>query len=178
MALLLPQSIDPPQMVVSATGFLIILGIILGLGFMARNVIGKRVLEGVDAFFLGIPVIAFVYRGLKQAIESFQMNGPKRRFQRVVYVKHPVPGSRLVGFVTGDYYDSQIEKGVTSVSVPTSPNLLTGFVIIVENEHVIESKLSLEEATKLVFSAGLISPFKSASEVLNDQQSSIPSSST
>lgn len=46
VAALLPQEIEPPRVVVSVTGFVIIVSIILGLGFMARNVIGKRVLEG------------------------------------------------------------------------------------------------------------------------------------
>ncbi len=158
MAILLPDSINPPRLVVSATGFAIMLGIVLGLGFMGRNVIGKRVLAAVDAFFLGIPIIAFIYRGMKQAIESFRTYGANRRFQRVVYVEYPSPGSRLIGFVTGNYMDPQIEKAVTSVFVPTSPNPMTGFVIIVEDDRVMESDMSLEEATKLVFSAGLISP--------------------
>ena len=158
VAFLLPAAIDPPRIVVSATGTLVILSIILGLGFMARNVIGKRVLATIDTFFLGIPVIAFIYRSLKQAIESFKSFGSTHRFQRVAYVDYPSAGSRLIGFVTGQYFDPQIQKGVTCVFVPTSPNPMTGFVIVVEDDKVMDSPLSLEEATKLVFSAGLISP--------------------
>jgi uncharacterized membrane protein len=158
VAFLLPAEIDPHRIIVSATGMLIIVSIILGLGFMARNVIGKRVLAAVDTFFLGIPVIAFIYRSLKQAIESFKSFGNTQRFQRVAYVEYPSPGSRLIGFVTGHYFDPQLQKGVTCVFVPTSPNPLTGFVILVEDDKVMDSPLSLEEATKLVFSAGLISP--------------------
>ncbi len=159
VALILPESINPPRIVVSVTGFLVIVGIIMGLGFMARNVIGKRVLNAVDAFFLSIPVVAFIYRGLKQAIDSFKTFGSgERRFKRVAFVEYPSPGARLIGFVTSQYYDAQQERGVTCIFVPTSPNPMTGFVIIVEDDKVIDSDLSLEEATKLVFSAGLISP--------------------
>ena len=161
VALLLPDEMAPPAFVVSVVGFLVILAIMLGLGFMARNVIGKRVLAGIDAFFLGIPVVAFVYRGLKQGVDSFRMMGPSQRFQRVAYVEYPAPGCRLVGFVTGQYRDVQFDKGVTTVFVPTSPNPMTGFVIVVDDDKVMESTLTLEEATKLIFSAGLISPTNS-----------------
>jgi uncharacterized membrane protein len=125
---------------------------------MARNVIGKRVLAAVDTFFMGIPVVAFIYRSLKQAVDSLKSMGPTQRFQRVAYVEYPAPGSRLIGFVTGQYNDTQLDKGVTTIFVPTSPNPMTGFVIVVEDDKVMESQLSLEEATKLVFSAGLIAP--------------------
>ena len=156
--ILLPESMSPPRIVVGVTGFLVILFIILGLGFMARNVIGKRVLAAIDAFFVGIPVIAFIYRGLRQGIDAFRSCGAAKRFQRVAYVEYPAVGSRLIGFVTGHYTDPELGKGVTTVFVPTSPNPMTGFVIVVEDSRVLESSLSLEEATKLVFSAGLISP--------------------
>ena len=158
VAMLLPDEIDPPRIVVSVTGFLVIVSIICGLGFMARNVIGKRVLAFIDTFFLGIPVVAFIYRSLKQAVDSFKSMGPTQRFQRVAYIEYPAPGSRLIGFVTGQYRDTQLDKGVTTIFVPTSPNPMTGFVIVVEDDKVMESQLSLEEATKLVFSAGLIAP--------------------
>ena len=158
VATLLPDEMDPPRVVVSVTGFLVIVSIICGLGFMARNVIGKRVLAGVDSFFMGIPVVAFIYRSLKQAVDSFRSMGPTQRFQRVAYVEYPAPGSRLIGFVTGQYHDTQLDVGVTTIFVPTSPNPMTGFVIVVEDDKVLESQLSLEEATKLVFSAGLIAP--------------------
>lgn len=158
VAFLLPAEMDPPSFVVSLVGFAVILSIIAGLGFMGANVIGKRVLAAIDAFILRIPIVAFIYRGLKQVIDSFRSTGATKRFQRVAYVEYPSPGCRLIGFVTGNYHDIQLGKGVTTVFVPTSPNPMTGFVIVVEDDKVMEASLSLEEASKLVFSAGLISP--------------------
>ncbi len=158
MNFLLPDGMEPPRMLVSLCGILLVILLILGFGLVARNGIGKRLLEAVDQFFLGIPVVAFVYRGLKQGIQSAQALGGAQRFQRVVYVEYPAPGCRLIGFVTGRYHDEQIQKPVTSVFVPTSPNPMTGFVIVVEDTKVLDSTLSLEEASKLVFSAGLITP--------------------
>lgn len=156
--ILLPESINPPEIVQSITGALIIVGIIMGLGFMAANVLGKRVLAAIDSFLLRIPVIAFIYNGLKQVIESFKSFGGTRQFQRVAYVEYPSPGSRLIGFVTSQYFDPQIGKGVTCIFVPTSPNPMTGFVMVVEDEKVMNSDLTLEQATKIIFSAGLVSP--------------------
>lgn len=156
--ILLPKEWEPPEMVQNIAGFVGIILLIMGLGFMARNVLGERILKAIDQVFLRIPVIAFIYNGLKQMIDAFRHFGGSRNFKRVVYVEYPSPGSRLIGFVTSHYFDVKRRQGITCVFVPTSPNPMTGFVIVVEDDKVMESHLSLEEASKIIFSAGLVSP--------------------
>lgn len=156
--ILLPEELEPPELVQNIAGFLGIVILLIGLGFMARNVLGERILRAVDQVFLRIPVIAFIYNGLKQMIDAFRHFGASRHFKRVVYVEYPSPGSKLIGFVTSHYYDVKARQGITCVFVPTSPNPMTGFVIVVEDDKVMESHLSLEEASKIIFSAGLVSP--------------------
>jgi uncharacterized membrane protein len=72
---------------------------ILGLGFMATNVIGVHFVTAVDKLLLRIPLVAVIYRPLKQVIDAFRgLGGAKQSFKRVVYIDYPVPGMRMIGF--------------------------------------------------------------------------------
>jgi len=132
--------------------------VIIMLGIMARNVIGSKIVSWVDSLVHGIPFVNFIYRVLKQAIESVRNIGNTDGFKRVVYIEYPAPGCRLIGFVTGQFFDEETGKDVTAVFLPTSPNPMTGFVVIVENDKLTNTDMSLEDATKLVLSAGLVAP--------------------
>ena len=84
--------------------------------------------------------------------------GGTRKFKGVAWVEYPSPGCRLLGFVTGTFQDAKSGKEMTSVFIPTSPNPMTGFVIVVDDDRLEMSQLSVEEATKLLLSAGLVAP--------------------
>jgi uncharacterized membrane protein len=139
-------------------GFLVTLLLLLFLGFMATNVLGQRILEWTERQLLRIPLVATIYAGVKQVIDSFKSFNNMANFKRVVYVEYPSPGCKLIGFVTGQYFDHRLQTEMVSVVIPTAPNPMTGLVIVVEAAHVIESELNLEEAMKLIVSAGLVSP--------------------
>jgi uncharacterized membrane protein len=139
-------------------GFLVTLLLLLFLGFMATNVLGQRILEWTERQLLRIPLVATIYAGVKQVIDSFKSFNNMSNFKRVVYVEYPSPGCKLIGFVTGQYFDHRLQTEMISVVIPTAPNPMTGLVIVVEAAHVIESELNLEEAMKLIVSAGLVSP--------------------
>ncbi len=150
--------ITPPEWFLNLFGILTPLVLFIALGVMATNVLGAKIISIVDRLVLKFPVISFIYSGLKQVMDSFRNFGAGRNFQRVAYVDYPAPGCRLLGFVTGQYHDAQIGKDVTSIFIPTSPNPMTGFVIVVEDDKVFGSSLSIEQATKLILSAGLVAP--------------------
>jgi uncharacterized membrane protein len=139
-------------------GFLVTLLLLIFLGVMATNVLGQRILDWVERQLLRLPVVATIYTGVKQVIDSFKSFNNMANFKRVVYVEYPSPGCKLIGLVTGQYFDHKLEMEMISVVIPTAPNPMTGLVIIVEASKVIESELSLEEAMKLIVSAGLVSP--------------------
>ena len=144
-------------------GFLVTLLILVFLGFMATNVLGQRILEWSERQLLRVPLVATIYAGVKQVIDSFKSFNNMSNFKRVVYVEYPSRGCKLIGFVTGQYYDHRLETEMVSVIIPTAPNPMTGLVIVVEAAHVIESELNLEEAMKLIVSAGLVSPKRKSS---------------
>lgn len=132
--------------------------LLLFVGFMATNVLGRRIIERFESLILKIPVIAHVYGGVKQAIESVRNIKTSSNFKRVAYVPYPSPGCYLIGFVTGTLHDEALGCEMTAIFLPTTPNPFTGYMVFVESSRVIESGLSLEQATKAVVSAGLVSP--------------------
>ncbi len=143
-------------------GFLFSLLVILGLGFMATNVIGVHFVTVVDKLLLRIPLVAVIYRPLKQVIDAFRgLGGAKQSFKRVVYIDYPVPGMRMIGFATGQYCDPQNGKAMTCVLLPTAPSPMTGFLLVVDSDKVSDAPITIEEAMKMIISGGLVVPLNS-----------------
>lgn len=140
-------------------GFLFSVLVILGLGFMATNVIGVHIVTAVDKLLLRIPLVAVIYRPLKQVIDAFRsLGGTKQNFKRVVYIEYPVPGMRMIGFATGQYCDVQTGKAQTCVLLPTAPSPMTGILLVVDSEKITDAPITIEEAMKMIISGGLVSP--------------------
>lgn len=139
-------------------GFIVSLLLLIGVGFMATNVLGQKLLEGAERLLLRVPLVATIYAVVKQVIDSFKAFNTASNFKRVVYIEYPAEGCRLIAFVTGQFYDPALGIEMTSVVIPTAPNPMTGLVVLVESNRLIDSSLTIEEATKLVVSAGLVAP--------------------
>jgi uncharacterized membrane protein len=142
----------------SFVGFLLPILVVLGLGVLGTNVIGARLVAFMDQLLLRIPILSFIYKSLKQVIDAFKGLGGAKGFKRVVYVDYPAPGMRMIGFATGQYFDTLTNKAVTCVFLPTAPSPMTGFVIVTDSEKVTDAPLTMEEAMKLIFSGGLVGP--------------------
>lgn len=141
-------------------GFAVTLVMLMALGFVSTNVLGQRMLLGFEKLVLRIPLAATIYAGVKQVIDSVKAFNSGTQFKRVAYIEYPSPGCKLIGFVTGQYHDERLQADMTSVVIPTAPNPMTGIVIVVDSSRVMDSSLSIEEATKLIISAGLVVPRK------------------
>ncbi len=128
------------------------------VGIAVTNRPGQAVVNWVDGALMRVPFMGFLYSTIKQGVDAFRDMGGARKFKGVAWVEYPSPGCRLLGFVTGTFQDAKKGKEVTSVFIPTSPNPMTGFVVVVDEDRLEESQLSVEEATKLLLSAGLVAP--------------------
>lgn len=137
---------------------LIPLALLFLMGLAVTNRPGRKVLNWMDAAMTRVPLLGFFYSALKQFVDAVKNLGGDRKFKGVAYVEYPSPGCRLIGFVTGNYYDPQTEKDVTTVFLPTSPNPMTGFVVIMDDDKVFNSEMTVEEAGKMIISAGLMAP--------------------
>ena len=128
------------------------------VGLAVTNRPGQAVVNWVDGALTRVPFIGFLYSTIKQGVDAFRDMGGPRKFKGVAWVEYPSPGCRLLGFITGSFIDAKTKKEVTSVFIPTSPNPMTGFVVVVDEDRLDNSELTVEEATKLLLSAGLVAP--------------------
>jgi uncharacterized membrane protein len=133
---------------------------ILLIGLMARNIVGRWLLDLGERILQGIPLAGAVYRTLKQLLETI-LRDSKGRFRRVVLLEYPRPGLWAVAFVTGDAgapLQEHLEEPMLSVFIPTTPNPTTGWYALVPEQEVIDLQLSVEDAFKILISGGIVSP--------------------
>lgn len=127
---------------------------------MARNIVGRWLLEFGEGTLLRIPLAGSVYKTLKQLLETF-LRDNSSRFRRVVLVEYPRPGLYALGFVTGVLASSlqaDFEDTMLSVFIPTAPNPTTGWYAVVPETSVRDIDLSVEDAFRTIISAGIVSP--------------------
>ncbi len=136
-----------------------LLGILL-IGLMARNIVGRWLLEFGEGTLLRIPLAGSVYKTLKQFLETF-LQGNSSRFRRVVLLEYPREGLYALGFVTGVLSASiqgDFDQTMLSVFIPTAPNPTTGWYAVVPERSVRDLDLSVEDAFRTIISAGIVSP--------------------
>ncbi|MFA5316940.1 MAG: DUF502 domain-containing protein [Dehalococcoidales bacterium] len=121
-------------------------------GLVASNVVGKRLIRYGESLLSKVPVLRQLYTGIRQILESFSTPG-KTGFMQVVLVEFPRKGMRAIGFVTNELTDKSGEK-LLSVLIPTSPNPTTGFLQIVREEDVVRTRITVDDALKMVVSGG------------------------
>ncbi len=139
-------------------GFLTAVGLILIVGVIARNVVGRRVVAWLEGIMLRIPIFRSIYPSVKQLLEAFS---PEKRnsFKEVVLAEHPRKGEYVFGFRTGEVLvegpEGKLE--LVTIFVPTN-NLYLGDVILVPKEEVIPTGLTVEEGLRVILSAGTAVP--------------------
>ena len=141
-------------------GLLVPLLAILLIGLMARNIVGRWLLEFGEGTLLRIPLAGSVYKTLKQLLETF-LGGNSTRFRRVVLVEYPREGLYALGFVTGvlgNSLQADFNETMLSVFIPTAPNPTTGWYAVVPERSVRDLNLSVEDAFRTIISAGIVSP--------------------
>jgi uncharacterized membrane protein len=146
----------------SAAGFLIALGIVIAVGASLASVLGKTLWRQIEKFIMNTPLLKQVYPYIKQVTDFFfTQEGTKRTFSRVVAVEYPRKGVWSVGLVTGSGLKKIVdkeEKEFLTIFIATTPSPLTGFVVIVPKEEVIDLDMPIEDAFRFLISAGLIVP--------------------
>ena len=126
------------------------------LGLIAANVIGRTLIRWFDAGMSRTPVIKYVYSAAKQVVDSFRrLQGVP--FKKVVIVEFPKVGMYSLAFVTGQPVDFKGEKKVP-LFIRHTPNPMTGFLVLLSAEQIIDTDMSIEDAMKMVLSGGLLSP--------------------
>lgn len=133
---------------------------ILLIGLMARNIVGRWLLDVGERVLQAIPLAGSVYKTLKQLLTTI-LHDSRNKFRRVVLVEYPRPGLWAVAFVTGTIgstINALLPSTSLSIFIPTSPNPTTGWYAIVPESDVINLDMPVEDAFKLIISGGIVSP--------------------
>ncbi|MGK7873769.1 MAG: DUF502 domain-containing protein [Xenococcaceae cyanobacterium] len=133
---------------------------ILLIGLMARNIVGRWLLDFGEKFLQAIPLAGPVYKTLQQILETL-LKDSKSKFRRVVMLEYPRRGIWTLGFVTGKVsgqLQSHLSKPMLSIFIPTTPNPTSGWYAIVPEDDVINLSISIEDAFKVLISGGIVSP--------------------
>jgi uncharacterized membrane protein len=144
-------------------GLVVALVFITLLGFLAANIVGKRLVHMGESLLARMPIVRNIYRGLKQIFETAISNNTKP-FKTVGLIEFPGKGLWSIVFVTGDTRGEIADKlpgaedDIVNVFVPTTPTPLSGFLVFVKRKDLVILDMTVEEAAKMVISAGLVTP--------------------
>lgn len=146
---------------VRGLGVLLTLAILLGVGAIASNFVGKRLLGWGDAVVRRIPVVRSIYSSVKQVSDTlFSENG--NAFRTAVLVQWPREGVWTIAFVTGTPGSEVIGHlgggDYLGVYVPTTPNPTGGYFVMLRRSDCIELKMSVDDALKYIVSMGVVVP--------------------
>ena len=99
----------------------------------------------------------YIYSAAKQVVDSLhQLQGVP--FKKVVIVEFPkITGMYSLAFITGKAVDFKGQRRIP-VFIPHTPNPMTGFLVLLSEEQIIDTDMTMEEAMKMVLSGGLLSP--------------------
>ena len=133
--------------------------VIVLVGAIARNVIGRRILARGEGWLLKVPVFRTIYSPVKQLIAAFSPDN-ESSFKRVVLVEDPRRGY-AIGFQTREFI---VDRGrgpepLLAVYVPTN-NLYLGDVLIVERSRALFPDISVEDGIRIVLTGGMALPPK------------------
>src|SRR5436190_9405660 len=142
-------------------GFVLLNALLLVLGFVATNFLGKRLFLLWDRVMHRVPLINKIYATLRQIAEL--LLGPSRTgtFGRVALVEFPSPGSWGIGFVTSTDASEASEragKPLRSVFIPSAVNPTTGFLLLLGDDRIQYLEMTPEQAMKMIVSAGALVP--------------------
>ncbi len=132
------------------------------LGFLTANLVGRTFVDIGETILERVPIVRPIYRGLKQVFETlFSKSGSS--FRTVGLVEFPAPGMwSLVFLSTPPGADVTVtlpsREEYVSAFMPCTPNPTTGFFFYVLRRDVLELGISVEDAAKLLMSAGMIQP--------------------
>ena len=132
------------------------------VGWIAKGFLGRSLIRVGENLVRRMPIVRSIYSGVKQIAETVFAQSD-RSFEKACLIEYPRKGIWAVGFISTEAkgevkYKAKSNSDLLSVFVPTTPNPTSGFMLFFPRNDVIELEMSIEDAAKLVISAGLVYP--------------------
>jgi uncharacterized membrane protein len=155
--------VDVPPYVFQGISFVVgivaTLLLVVFLGAVTRNFVGRRMLLFGESLISKIPLARPFYVGVKQVVQTLFFTSQLQSMKRVVLVEYPRKGIRAIAFVTGvteaGRGHNMTDRRLVNLFVPTTPNPTSGIYIMVPEEDLQELDISVEDAFRLIVSAGI-----------------------
>lgn len=160
-----PHQYRPDQYIginLRGLGVLIFLVFTIMVGWIAKGFIGRSLIAWGENLVSRMPVVRSIYNGLKQIAETVFAQS-ETSFDQACLVEYPRKGLWAIAFISTNAKGEvnrriPVDEQVVSVFLPTTPNPTSGFLLFVPRSEVIELEMTVEDAAKLVISAGLVYP--------------------
>ncbi len=160
-----PTRFHPDQYIgisIRGIGVIIFLLFTVVVGWMAKGLIGRSLIRWAEGLVDRMPVVRTVYGALKQIAETV-FSQTDTNFDRACLFQYPRPGVWALGFISTEARGEVKQRiprddSIVTIFMPTTPNPTSGFLLFVPRSEVIELDMAVEDAAKLVISAGLVYP--------------------
>ncbi|KAJ03364.1 DUF502 domain-containing protein [Sulfitobacter mediterraneus] len=155
--------LDPSvQINVRGLGVVIFLLFTIIVGWMAKGIMGRSLIRFAEGLVERTPVVRSIYSGIKQISETIFAQS-ERSFETACLIEYPRRGIWALGFISTTAKGEVAAKTdpsdeMISIFLPTTPNPTSGFLLFFPRKDVIELDMTVEDAAKLVISAGLVYP--------------------
>ncbi len=133
------------------------------IGAFTKNFIGRSFIRAGERLFESVPIVRNVFGFFKNVFET-ALRQSDRSFKEVALVEYPREGVWVMAFVVGETRGEvrsrldDMGEQLTSIFIPTVPNPTSGFLLFVPRKDLRILKMTVEEAAKVVFSLGLVTP--------------------
>ncbi|KAA2316933.1 DUF502 domain-containing protein [Pseudooceanicola sediminis] len=162
---LVPERFQPEEYIginLRGVGIIFFLIFTIIIGWVAKGLIGRSLIRYGESIVDRMPVVRSIYSGVKQIAETVFAQ-QERSFEQACLVQYPRRGVWAIGFVSTEAKGEIAMRAETgsrllSVFVPTTPNPTSGFLLYFPEEDVSILDMTIEDAAKLVISAGLVYP--------------------
>ncbi|MCH8466234.1 MAG: DUF502 domain-containing protein [Roseinatronobacter sp.] len=147
---------------VPGVGVVVFFVFTLIMGYFTKGLIGRTLVTWGERIVETMPIIRSIYNAVKQIAETV-IARKTPSFERACLVQYPRPGMWAVAFIStqtrGEIGDHLAQNGeMVSIFLPSTPNPTTGFLLFVPRADVIVLDMPIEDAAKLIISAGLVYP--------------------
>ncbi|MEE8572825.1 MAG: DUF502 domain-containing protein [Gemmatimonadota bacterium] len=141
-------------------GFVLLVVAVTLVGWAVHLAAGRELLHLWNQALARFPLTGRIYNAISQIVQAI-IGERQKLFQRTVLVPYPTDGIWAVGFVTNEdapVMSRIIGEPCVNVFIPTTPNPTSGFMLIVPRNRAKEVDITVEDAMKVIISAGTVSP--------------------
>ena len=147
---------------IRGVGVVVFLIFTIIVGWIAKGLIGRSMIAWGEGLVGRMPIVRSIYNGVKQITETVFAQS-ETSFDTACLVQYPRRGLWAIAFVStkakGEVQDRiPREDELLSIFLPTTPNPTSGFLLFVPRRDIIKLEMTVEDAAKLVISAGLVYP--------------------